>query len=153
MEERQWLEDYTVGETLVAPARTITETDFVNYAMISGDWHPIHVNAEYAKNSYFGQRILHGPAVYALGGSTLMWMGPNTFAPKSFIAFIEMTDFRLAAPTFIGDTLHGELTVVGAEPKSKGRGILTYHCVVKKQTDEIVLSWTHKIMVGTKPKE
>lgn len=148
MNERDSFEDYTLGERLVSPGRTITESDVVNFAMITGDWHPIHVNQEYAEKSTFGQRIAHGMLTMSLGGSLCMWMGPNTFAPRSFIAFLAMDQIRMKTPTFIGDTIHWEGEVVGLEPKSNSRGVITYACVVKNQRDEVCASYVQKILVG-----
>lgn len=151
MKEHEYMEDYTVGEKMVSPARTITEADIVNFAMITGDWHPIHINKEYAKNSVFGERIAHGMLTLTLGGALCMWMGPNTYAPKSFIAFITMDGIKITTPTKIGDTLRWEGTVANLEAKSKGRGIITYDCVIKNQRDETCLTYVHKMMVGTRP--
>lgn len=153
MQERESFEDYTVGERLVSPARTITESDVVNFAMITGDWHPIHINKEYAEQSSFGQRIAHGMLTMSLGGSLCMWMGPNTFSPKSFIAFLAMDEIRMKNPTFIGDTIHWEGEVVGMEPKSNGRGVITYACEVKNQRDEVCASYVQKILVGRREDE
>ena len=148
---REYLEDYTVGERLVSPSRTITESDIVNFAMITGDWHPIHIDKEYAAKSVFGERIAHGMLTLSLGGSLCMWMGPNVFAPKSFIAFLEMTDIRISRPTKIGDTLHWEGSIAGLEPKSNGRGIITYNSEIKNHRDEVCAVYTQKILVGRRP--
>ena len=152
MKEREYLEDYTVGEKMVSPGRTITEADIVNFASMTGDWYPLHVDQEYAKKTIFGERAAHGMLTLALGGSLCMWMGPNTFAPKSFMAFLGMDNGRLPNPTLIGDTLHWEGTVTELEPKSKGRAIITYSCEVKNQRDQVVASYLHKVMVLQRPK-
>lgn len=151
MKQREYMEDYTVGEKLLGPRRTITEADIVNFAMITGDWHPIHIDAEYARSSVFGERIAHGMLTLTLGSALCMWMGPNTYAPKSFIAFIAMDGIRISVPTKIGDTLRWEGTVANLEPKSKGRGVITYECAVKNQRDEVCLVYTHKMLVGARP--
>ncbi|MCA9423011.1 MAG: hypothetical protein KC592_18470 [Nitrospira sp.] len=153
MKEREYLEDYSIGETLVSPARTITETDFVNFAMITGDWHPVHINAEYAKSSPFGERIAHGMLTLTLGSALCMWMGPNTYAPKSFIGFVAMDGIRINIPTKIGDTIRWEGSVANVELKSKGRGIITYNCAIKNQRDETCLVYVHKMLVGARPDE
>jgi len=152
MEEREWLEDYTVGEKMVSPGRTITEADIVHFAYITGDWYSIHVDKEFAKKTVFGERIAHGMLTLTIGGSMCMWLGPNTFVPKSFIAFVGQENIRLMHPTLIGDTLHWEGTVIEAEPKSKGRGLLSYSCEIKNQKDEVVASYIHKVLVMQKPK-
>lgn len=145
---REFFEDYTEGEMLVSPSRTITEADIINFAMITGDWHPIHVDREYAEASYFGQRIAHGMLTLSLGGSLCMWMGPNVFAPKSFIAFLGFDHVRISNPTLIGDTLHWEGKVIRLERKSKGRGVITYSAEIKNQREEVCASYVQNILVG-----
>lgn len=152
MKEREYFEDYTVGEKFTSPSRTITEADIVNFAMITGDWHPIHVNVEYAKKSVFGERIAHGMLTLTLGSALCMWMGPNTYAPKSFIAFIAMDGIRISVPTKIGDTLTWEGKVANLEPKSKGRGVITYECAIRNQRGETCIVYVHKMLVGMRPK-
>lgn len=151
MIEREYFEDYTVGEKLIGPSRTITEADIVNFAMITGDWHPIHINTEYAKTTVFGERIAHGMLTLTLGGSLCMWMGPNTYAPKSFIAFVGMDGIRISVPTKIGDTISWEGTVAALDEKSNGRGIITFNCAVKNQRGEVCLVYIHKMLVGRRP--
>jgi acyl dehydratase len=153
MKEREYFEDYTVGEKMVSPSRTITEADIVNFAMMTGDWHPIHVNKEYAKTTVFGERIAHGMLTLTLGSALCMWMGPNTYSPKSFIAFIQMDNIRISNPTKIGDTLHWEGAVANLEPKSKGRGVITFDCEIRNQRNELCLTYTHKMLVGQRPKQ
>ena len=58
--EKLYFEDYTLGERFVSPARTITEADIINFASLTGDWHPLHTDVEYAKSTPFGERIAHG---------------------------------------------------------------------------------------------
>ena len=55
-----YFEEFEVGYEMVSAARTITETDIVSFAALTGDWTQIHVNAEYAKGTIFGQRVAHG---------------------------------------------------------------------------------------------
>lgn len=152
MKEREYFEDYEIGEKLIGPSRTITEADIVNFAMMTGDWHPIHINKEYAKTTVFGERIAHGMLTLTLGSALCMQMGPNTYSPKSFIAFINMTDIQISNPTKIGDTLSWEGTVAVLEPKSKNRGVIGFDCVIKNQKDEVCLTYKHKMLVGQKPK-
>lgn len=152
MKEREWLEDYSVGEKMVSIARTITESDVVDFAKMSGDWYSIHVDKEYAKTTVFGDRIAHGFLTIALGGSMCMWLGPNTFIPKSFIAFLGLDNVRLTVPTKIGDTIHWEGTITAIEPKSKGRGVITYSVEIINQRGEVGASFIHKVLVMQKPK-
>src|ERR1035437_6531339 len=54
-----------------SPARTVTESDIVMYAGLSGDYNPLHINEEYAKQTQFGTRIAHGPLVYGIATGLL----------------------------------------------------------------------------------
>jgi acyl dehydratase len=55
-----YFEDFKVGEKSITHSRTITEADIVNFAALSGDWNPLHVDKEFAHNGPFGERIAHG---------------------------------------------------------------------------------------------
>src|SRR6185437_17054023 len=56
----KYFEDFHVGDEFVTPARTITSTDIVNFACISGDHNEVHMNHEYCKQTPFGEPIAHG---------------------------------------------------------------------------------------------
>src|SRR3546814_5288426 len=59
---------FEVGMTLTTPARTVTSTDIVNFACLTGDFNEVHCNYEYAKTTPFGEVIAHGPLVYGIAG-------------------------------------------------------------------------------------
>jgi len=64
-------EDWEIGAEFESPARTVTETDMMIYAGLSGDYNPLHVNEEYCKTTPFGTRIVHGPLVYAIAAGLI----------------------------------------------------------------------------------
>ena len=75
----KYFEDFEVGETMVSPARTVTSTDIVNFACLSGDFNDVHTNFEYCKTTQFGEPIAHGPLVYALmGGRSSLFFRSTT---------------------------------------------------------------------------
>ena len=55
-----YYEELKEGDEFVSPARTVTETDVVLFASLTGDTHPMHTNEEFAKKTPFGTRIAHG---------------------------------------------------------------------------------------------
>lgn len=55
-----YYEDLQVGDSFTSPARTVTETDLVSFAMLSGDWNPIHTDDEFARAGLYGKRVMHG---------------------------------------------------------------------------------------------
>jgi 3-hydroxybutyryl-CoA dehydratase len=98
------LEELSVGMSATY-ARTVTETDLVLFAGVSGDSNPIHMNAVYAAKTRFGGRIVHGmlSAGYlsALLGSKLP--GPGTIYLRQNLNFRH--------PVRIGDTVEAEITI------------------------------------------
>jgi acyl dehydratase len=148
--ERSYLEDFKVGEKAVSPGRTITEADIVMFAGISGDWSELHTNAEYMKNSPFGQRIAHG--MLTLSVASALALRTTQRPPVEVLAFLGMDNVRFTAPVFIGDTIRVESEVIEARPsKSRpGAGILKFRNAVKNQRDEVVATWETALMVRTK---
>ncbi len=148
--EKAWLEDYQLGERFSTPARTITEADVVAFAALTGDWHPLHTDVEYAARSPFGERIAHGMLVLSVGTALAFRLGPHVFLPRSFVAFYGMEQVRFTAPVRIGDTIRLEAEVIGVEPKDGGRGILTWSARVVNQRDETCCSAVTKLLCGRK---
>jgi 3-hydroxybutyryl-CoA dehydratase len=149
--EKVFFEDYSVGETFKSPARTITEADITIFAMLTGDWHPIHTNAEFAKKSFFGERIAHGMLSLCIGSALIFRLGPFVALPKSFIAFYGMDSVRFTGPVKIGDTIYSEVQVDKLEPKDDKTGIIVSKNSIKNQRDENVVVYTTKALVGRKP--
>ncbi|MCX5834836.1 MAG: MaoC/PaaZ C-terminal domain-containing protein, partial [Deltaproteobacteria bacterium] len=100
--EYAYLDDYAVGERFISPARTITEADIINFAGLTGDWHPLHTDVEYAAKTPFKERIAHGMLTLSIGMVLPFRLGPySSFLPRSFIAFYGMDNVRFTAPTKI----------------------------------------------------
>ena len=78
-----YMDDVTIGQSWTSPARTITETDLVNYAGISGDFNPIHMDHEFARSGPFRKPIAHGILVMAIS-SGLSVISP----PMRTLAFV-----------------------------------------------------------------
>jgi 3-hydroxybutyryl-CoA dehydratase len=138
----KYLESYEVGETWKSRGRTITETDIVLFAGLSGDWHPLHTDKEFAKETMFGQRIAHGTLILAIS-TGLVEMNPQAVA-----AFYGIDQLRFTAPVFIGDTVHVEVEITDIVYREDGRGVVTAKQFVKKQTGEIVVAGTIRILIN-----
>jgi 3-hydroxybutyryl-CoA dehydratase len=91
-------EEFRVGDTTTF-SKTITEADILLFAAVSGDNYPLHVDAEYAKTTRFGQRAAHGMLTASLLSTVngLMLQKPGGL-------YIEQS-VRFRRPVFIGDTL------------------------------------------------
>ena len=150
--EYEYLDDYTIGEKMISPARTITEADIVNFAGFTNDWHPLHTDVEYAAKTPFGGRITHGMLTLSIGMALPFRLGPySSYLPKSFIAFYGLDEVRFTAPTRIGDTIRCEVEIADITDKGKGKGILTVKCLVRNQRNETQVSFILKLFCGKRP--
>jgi len=143
----QYFEDYVVGAQRVTFGRTITEADVVIHAGHTGDYFPHHVDAEFARQTQFGQRIAHGTMTFAIGiGLTATQINP--------VAFTYGYDrLRFPKPVFIGDTLRTRITIKDKEEdsKRKGFGSVMEACEVLNQRDEVVMYCEHILLVERRP--
>jgi acyl dehydratase len=139
-----YYEDVEVGRETNSPARTVTETDIVNFAGLSGDFNVIHTDAEFVKITPFGQRIAHGLLGLSIA-SGLVTRNPGGDQHR-IVAFLGMTwDFR--KPVFIGDTIYVQQTVASKRPTSKpGLGIIVYGAKVINQRNEVCQEGEWKFM-------
>jgi 3-hydroxybutyryl-CoA dehydratase len=151
--EYLYLDDYTVGEKMVSPARTVTEADIVAFASLTGDWHPLHTDVEYAAATPFKGRIAHGMLTLSIGLALPFRLGPySSYLPRSFIAFYGMEEVRFTAPTRIGDTIRCEVEVVDITHKGDDKGVLTIRNRIINQKGETVVSFVMKLFCGRRPR-
>jgi 3-hydroxybutyryl-CoA dehydratase len=108
---------FSVGDEATF-AKTITEADIVLFAGVSGDTYPLHVDAEYAKTTRFGQRVAHG----MLSASLLSTVNGLMLGTPGGL-YVEQT-LRFRRPVFIGDTLTARSEVVQIDPEKR-----RLHCV------------------------
>jgi acyl dehydratase len=133
MSDDRYYEEVDVGEQWQTDGRTVTEADVVNYAGVSGDFHPYHVDAEFAGASEFGSRIAHGLLVLSIAAAL-----ESTENEHAFMYGFE--SMRFVNPTMLGDTIHVEVEVTDTSVKSDAYGVVTKHFDVKNQDDETVLA-------------
>lgn len=126
-----YFEDFEVGKSYRTPRRTVTQTDIVNFACLSGDFNAPHVDFEFCKTQPYGEIIAHGPLVNAIAGGLMCQSGVND---GTVIALLGVDKWRIHAPVRHGDTLHVVSTVLDKQPSSKGgRGIVTFERKVVNQ--------------------
>jgi acyl dehydratase len=136
-----YFEEFEEDKEYVSRARTVTEADVVAFAGLSGDYNPLHTDAEFMKSSPFGERIAHGMLVASIStglNSQMGWFEGTT------IALLEV-NFRFKGPVKLGDTVRLVLTVKEKRPTSKpDRGVLIMQANVVNQGDELVIEgqWT-----------
>lgn len=130
-----------IGDRTVTQGRTITETDVVNFAGVSGDFNHLHTDAEAMADSGFGERIVHGALLFAVM-TGLLWQSRDEASREAVVAFYGVDRLRFTAPAFIGDTVHVELEVVEKEPRDhpEATGVVRYEAAVVTDDDRTVLA-------------
>ncbi len=140
----KYFEDFKIGHKWKSKGRTITETDIVNFSALTGDYYPLHTNIEYAKKTYFKQRIAHGMLI--LSYST----GLIKMEPDVIVANYGIEKLRFIKPVFINDTIHVNLEVLDLNDKGNGTGVVTIKQTTVKQTGEDCIVGILKILVSKK---
>ena len=142
-----YFEEFEVGYELVSAGRTITETDIVNFAALTGDWTQIHVNAEYAKGTIFGQRVAHG----LMGLSYAAGLGAQLGFIEETVLLFRGLEWKFSAPIFIGDTIHLKVKVrEKKELKKLGGGSVTFDVRLFNQEGKIVQKGTWEVLIKSK---
>jgi acyl dehydratase len=142
-------EEWEVGKSFETAARTVTETDVVNFAGISGDYNPLHINEEYCKKTQFGTRIAHGPLVYAIAAGLLFQLH---LYDDTLIAFLGFESLKFTKPVKIGDTIYAKVTVTEVTETSKpDRGVMKRQLQVINQHGEVVQDGIQAFLMKRKP--
>lgn len=146
-----YYEDLAEGQTFTGPARTVTESDLVNFAMLSGDWNAIHTDEEFAKSTHYGKRVVHG--LFGLSMMTGLLDRSGLFG-GSAIAMLDISDWQFKAPVFVGDTLHFEMEIVSKRLTSGGdRGIIDRKFSLINQRGEAVQEGHIGLMIRLRQSE
>jgi 3-hydroxybutyryl-CoA dehydratase len=135
-EQRLVWEDLTEGDVAVSTGRTITETDVVNFAGLSGDFNWFHVDAVAARDSVFGQRVAHGMLVLSIAtGLQVGQMEPRI----ATAAFMGLKEWQFRGAVFFGDTIRVRRTIgAKSEHKNPTQGLCVYEIEVLNQDDKVV---------------
>ena len=142
-------EEWEVGKSFETAARTVTETDVVNFAGISGDYNPLHINEEYCKKTHFGTRIAHGPLVYAIAAGLLFQLH---LYDDTLIAFLGFESLKFTKPVKIGDTIYAKVTVTEVTETSKpDRGVMKRQLQVINQHGEVVQDGIQAFLMKRRP--
>jgi 3-hydroxybutyryl-CoA dehydratase len=114
----QPLEELEPGARFTTRGRTITESDVVTFSGLTGDWHPQHADAEWARNSAFGERIAHGLLVFSCAA------GLVPFDPERVVALRRVRSVTFKRPVRLGSTIHVEGKVADIQPAGEDTGLV-----------------------------
>jgi len=141
-EGRMHYGDLQAGDEFVSQGRTVTEADVVNFSGLSGDFNPLHVDAEYGRNkTIFGKNIAHG-----LLGAAIM-SGLGSVSPSLAEAGYVNIDWRFSAPIFFGDTVVLYNKVAEKLPLEGNAGKVVFERKLKNQKGEVVQEGKITILV------
>lgn len=144
----RYFEEFTVGEVLKHwPGRTITEFDDTWFALMTMNQHPVHIDAHYAETkTQHGQRLVVGTLVFSLTvGMTVADVSGRA------IANLDYEGIKHLGPTFHGDTLYAETTILDKKESSKGdRGVVYVETRAVNQRGEPVMSFRRNVLVPKK---
>jgi len=141
---RLLFQDLQVGDEWESPARTMTQAEISLFAGVSGDFNPLHVDHEHARNGPFGRPVAHGLLGLAIA-SGLGSQAPNV----QTLAFLAIEHWTFQAPIIPGDTIRVITRVAALEPRSRGRrGVVTWHRRVLNQRDQVVQEGRTKTLVN-----
>ena len=146
----KYFEELEVGAVFAhQPARTVTETDNLLFSTMTMNPQPLHVDAEFARDSQFGQRLVN--SIFTLGLVVGLSVRETTLGTTIGNLGFEKVDFPL--PVFIGDTIRAESEVIARrESKSKpDRGIVTFEHRGVNQRGEVVCRCVRLAMMMRKP--
>jgi acyl dehydratase len=145
-----YLDDLEPGQRFVTASRTITEADVVTFAGLSGDYNQIHTDAEFAKSSIYGQRVVYGLLGLSIATGLLDRLG---IFSGSAIAMLGIDGWKFTAPVFIGDTVHVELEVLGVHPSlsKPDRGVVERRFELINHRGEICQTGRIDVLVRRQP--
>jgi acyl dehydratase len=133
----KYFEDFEDGMEFLTLGRTMTEADLVNFSGFTGDFNPLHTDAEYASKSVFGERIAHGMCGLSMATGLLVRL--NLFE-GTIVAFYGIDELRFLAPIKIGDTIHVAAKVIEKkESKKEGQGLVAFKLDVINQNGTSVM--------------
>lgn len=146
----RYFDEWQVGDAIVHPIRrTVTETDNLFFSVMTHNPQPLHIDAEAARASEFGQILVNGTFTFAL--MVGLTVGETTLG--TLVANLGYDKVVMPKPVSIGDTLHAKSEVMELrESKSRGNaGIVTFTHQLFNQRDEIVCQCLRMALIHKAP--
>lgn len=141
-----YFDEFEVGSIYRTPSRTITETDVVMFAAMSGDYNELHTSEAFGETTPFGKRLAHGLLILGISHGLMFRLA---LFDGTGLALLSVDDWKFKAPVFFGDTIHCEVAVkekVGSRTK-QDRGVVKFAVSVVKQDGTIVQQGVKTLMI------
>jgi acyl dehydratase len=143
-----YFEEFEIGATMRTRGRTITEADLVQFAALTGDYNPMHTDAEYSRDGFMGARVAHGMLTlsYAIGQAYQLGILERT------VLGFRGLEMKFSSPVFIGDTIHAEVKVSDVKPaKRLGGGVVTLDLRIVKQDGVVAQRGSMTLLMMSRP--
>lgn len=141
----RYLEEFKVGDIYEHfPGRTITETDNIQFSLMTMNFHPMHCDSAFAAKSEFGKPLVNSGLTLAI----VLGMTVADVSGKA-IANLGWSEIKLTAPVFPGDTIYAESEVL-EKRESKSRptqGIVTVKTIGKKADGTEFMSFVRSVLI------
>lgn len=143
-----YFEEIEIGYIIETPSRTITESDVMLFAGLSGDYNQLHTDAEFAKEAMFGERIAHGLLALSIATGLVARLG---FIEGTVQAFTGL-EWKFRGPVKFGDTIRARIEVKQKkEMRRLGGGFVTLSVTILNQRDETVQKGTWTALIKSAP--
>jgi acyl dehydratase len=141
-----YFDEFIPGQVYTTPTRTITETDVVLFAAMSGDMNELHTSETFAHDNAFGNRLAHGLLGLSISHGLMFRLG---LFDGTGIAFLNVESWKFTAPIFIGDTVKAVVIVQDktASRSKQDRGIIKFLVQVVNQSGDTVQEGIQTIMI------
>ncbi|HEY68364.1 MAG TPA: dehydratase [Thermoflexia bacterium] len=144
----RYFEEFEIGDTVETAARTITETDVVLFAGLSGDYNPLHTDAEFAKGTLFGERVAHGLLGLSIASGLASRLGFVEGTAQAFTAL----EWKFRGPIRIGDTIRVQAKVRQKKEMPRlGGGFVVFDVAILNQRGETVQKGTWTVLIKSAP--
>lgn len=131
----RYFEDYEIGKSFISSPRTITEEDILQFANLTGDFHPTHFDEDFAKRSFYGEKVSHGLLNLSIA---MGMMNEWEYRAKSIMAFIKL-DCHFLRPCKINDSIHAKTSILSKkEWKRPDKGVVLFGLEIINQRGEVV---------------
>jgi 3-hydroxybutyryl-CoA dehydratase len=141
-------EEFELEQKMITRGRTVTEADLVQFGALTGDFNPMHMDAEYCKTSFMGQRVAHGMLGMSYAIGQLYQLG---ILDGTILAFREL-EAKFSVPIFIGDTITIHATVKEKKDAARmGGGMVAFELKIINQEGKTVTKATATLLMASKP--
>jgi acyl dehydratase len=144
----RYFEEFAEGDEVTSQGRTVTEADIVAFAALTGDYNPLHTDAEYAKGTIFEERIAHGLLGLSIASGLIDRLGFITGTVEAFMGL----DWKFRGPIKIGDTIHVEARVTRKKKMRRlGGGFIILDVALVNQRNEAVQKGQWTALIKSEP--